>query len=375
LRSEIKEVVALQPKWQDKNTPEMAHRGTLIRHSIPDLLRSFSAEISSRIAIDPDDLLIEGGDGTGRKTEVPWVRFASAERSPSATLDWYCVYLFDTQGSAAFLALSHGSTVWTGSDFKPRPTSELEALAEWGRDQVAGLIEGRSDIHQTMDLKSRRSNLGPAYESGTACCIRYDSDSIPSDEELKADVLFFAELLGEIYKQASIKQQPASPAPEIIEILEATDRAAGKNKKGGGQGFKLDSVSRKLIENRAMDLAREHLKSLGWDKIRDTSSNKPYDYLCSKTGSSEELYVEVKGTTSDGSSVILTRGEVEHHLQIFPSNALIVVSSIDLEGTNEKTASGGELKFISPWQLEEDQLTPISYVLALSTQEPKGATL
>ena len=366
MRSEIKEVIALQPKWQYKNTPEMAHRGTLIRHSIPDLLRSFSAEISSRIAIDPDDLLIEGRDGTGQKTEVPWVRFASAERSPSATLDWYCVYLFDTQGSAAFLALSHGSTVWTGSDFKPRPTSELEALAEWGRDQVAELVEGRSDIRQTMDLKSRRSNLGPAYESGTACCILYDANSMPGDEQLKADVLFFAGLLGEIYKQASTKQQPASPAPEIIEILEATDRAAGKNKKGGGQGFRLDSVSRKLIEIRAMDLAREHLKDLGWNKIRDTSSNKPYDFHCSKTGKPEELYVEVKGTTSDGSSVIITRGEVEHHLEIFPSNALIIVSGLTLSGSETKTASGGTLLFVSPWNIEETQLTPISYVLSLS---------
>ena len=75
----------------------------------------------------------------------------------------------------------------------------------------------------------------------------------------------------------------------------------------GGQGFSSSSKTRKAIELASMDKAQEHYRSLGWN-VEDVSSNHPYDLRCTMPAESE-LHVEVKGTTGDGSSVLLTPGD------------------------------------------------------------------
>jgi hypothetical protein len=71
----------------------------------------------------------------------------------------------------------------------------------------------------------------------------------------------------------------------------------------------------------------------------------------------------VKGTTSDGSQIILTRAEVEWQRKFAPDNALVIVHSIELDGTVEPvTATGGVLHCTSPWTIEEETLTVISYI-------------
>jgi len=72
--------------------------------------------------------------------------------------------------------------------------------------------------------------------------------------------------------------------------------------------------------------------------------------------------VEVKGTTSRGDSVILTRGEVEAQAGFYPNNALALVTRVQLESAGQSArATGGELRIIRPWQIMESDLTVISY--------------
>ena len=56
-----------------------------------------------------------------------------------------------------------------------------------------------------------------------------------------------------------------------------------------------------------MRVATGHYKADGWT-VEDTSANNPYDLLCAR--GDEVRYVEVKGTTGDGSVVGLTYNEV-----------------------------------------------------------------
>ncbi len=75
-----------------------------------------------------------------------------------------------------------------------------------------------------------------------------------------------------------------------------------------------------------------------------------------------QLHVEVKGTTSAGLELILTRAEVEKQRKCYPDNALVVVHSIELDRTGEEPAtSGGVLHCTSPWAVEDADLTVISY--------------
>src|SRR5262249_55328694 len=73
----------------------------------------------------------------------------------------------------------------------------------------------------------------------------------------------------------------------------------------GSQGFLRSAELRRAVEKHAMKMARNHFESLGYTVA---VLGKPYDLRCSMDG--QILYVEVKGTTTDGDGVLLTPNEV-----------------------------------------------------------------
>ena len=217
------------------------------------------------MGIPLEDLLLEGRDGTGPKTEVPWFRFSSESHSPSATIGWYCVYLFDTQGENAYLCLSHGSTDWEGGNFIPRPLDELRAHAEWARTVLAVKRLKRTDIIENIELFSRRSGLGPAYEASTALAVKYPQNGIPDDAQLKDDVLFFASLLGDVYRREMQIPIPIGVPPEIQELDDAVAKAAGGARQrahGCAAAIRASPISRRApsapIPARAMSRFLKH---------------------------------------------------------------------------------------------------------------------
>jgi hypothetical protein len=128
----------------------------------------------------------------------------------------------------------------------------------------------------------------------------------------------------------------------------------------GGQGFSSSSKTRKAIELAAIDKAEKHYRSLEWN-VEGVSSNHPYDLRCTMPTESE-LHVEVKGTTSDGSSVLLTPGEVKHNEQ-FPKAGLFILHSLNVQedGSGNVHVSGGTVTIYSPWDVHAGTLSPIGY--------------
>jgi hypothetical protein len=116
-----------------------------------------------------------------------------------------------------------------------------------------------------------------------------------------------------------------------------------------------------------MDLAKVHLTAVGWPSVKDVSAKESFDLHC--MSDDDELFVEVKGTTSSGESIILTKNEVFLHQERWPKNALIVVTRISLQKKGDKaTASGGSLEMIAPWKIEDEHLSPISYLYLLASE-------
>ena len=110
MREMFDEVLKLLLDHSSENTPAMARRGDLIRNLIPAEMRGWSAAQSSAVLPFKGRLNVQGRDGTGLKTFVPWVRIHSPELSPSAQNGWYVVYLFRQDGMGVALCISHGST-------------------------------------------------------------------------------------------------------------------------------------------------------------------------------------------------------------------------------------------------------------------------
>src|SRR5689334_21034250 len=98
MKALIEEILLLQGSFSHTNTPDMERRGVLVRRELRSWLEERRQVLEEAVLPNVTDLAFEGRDGTGRKTEIPWLRIYSASRSPAATEGWYVVYLFSAEG-------------------------------------------------------------------------------------------------------------------------------------------------------------------------------------------------------------------------------------------------------------------------------------
>jgi hypothetical protein len=361
----IEEVLLLQTDYDARNTSAMNRRGQLVRREMRRWLDDRMGALTAVLAGVVDDLRVEGRDGTGQKTEIPWIRVYSASRSPSATTGWYVVYLFSALGDRCYLSLAHGSTIWDGVEFRPRPAAETAELVNWAREGLHTAEIGRQAFVERITLETRRSPLGPAYEATTAAAIEYVLDNIPSDDRLLDDLTFMLSLLVRLYEQeARDPRVPGAPPPELQQLITDIDDASGRRappRRGGGQRFGLTKAEQRAVERYAVGRALSYYSSLeGWSDVRDVGDHESYD-VHGRCGP-DEYFIEVKGTLSRGESVILTKNEVKLHRREHPHNALFVVHSIDLDRSGpDPVASGGIEVERRPWAVEDADLTPLAY--------------
>lgn len=136
-----------------------------------------------------------------------------------------------------------------------------------------------------------------------------------------------------------------------------------------GIGRATDAARNRAIEQRAMEEAARCYRECGWE-VEDVSSRRGlgYDIRCTRNG--EELHVEVKGVSTDGSEVNLTRNEVEHARE-HPRPVLFVVSGIEVSYADggSPVASGGTARILDPWRLGEGELTALSYSYRLPAKD------
>lgn len=71
----------------------------------------------------------------------------------------------------------------------------------------------------------------------------------------------------------------------------------------------------------------------------------------------------VKGTTSDGTQILLTRNEVAHAKRHYPRVALFILANVQIETSDSAVyeASGGQVSIHEPWCIEESALVPLAY--------------
>ena len=367
MSEQILEVMALQKHYTSANTQPMKRRGELIRKEFAGSLKGKLTQFESAKEISIPDLWVEGKDGDGNKAIVPWVRLASKERSPSATDSWYVVFLFSAKGSSCFLSLGHASTSY-GSEsigatkYQRVLTTDVAAeLMAWGRRKL-GLTETHdSRLRFTIDLESK-ARLAAAYERTSLCSFEYRADDMPSDQQIYSDLEYLLSLLSKIYSlQDSDRNIPGSESPEYIETMLAINASVTRDstyKRRHGRS-QQSPAQKKAIEEHAVRVAIEELEKRGFTKIKDVGLEHSYDISATLEG--EHFYVEVKGTMSSGEKVIVTRNEVILHREEHPRNALIVVSQIELLQPDPPVVTGGEVLYLSPWKVADEDLEPLAF--------------
>jgi hypothetical protein len=163
---------------------------------------------------------------------------------------------------------------------------------------------------------------------------------------------------GSTAEQLDRSVEGAGAIPEVGVVRDVIDIAAGRSS-ARSQGFLLSPVIKDAVEKHAMARATAHY-SQGWT-VKDVHKDHSYDLECRR--GNEVLYVEVKGTTSKGETVLVTRSEVGIAKQRHPNTELFLVSGIRIDdATAERpTASGGEVSVYRGWAADDSRLRPLGF--------------
>ncbi len=210
----IEDVLELQHDWASTKTPEMAERGELIRRELPQSIRQLLPR-SSTLPFSPS---IEGQDGVGRKSKVPWVRVYSKSLSPSAMAGWYVVLLFAADGTAAYLALGTGVHSMVNGQPRLRPDSWLAERIAWARSLLDDL--SAPGLRTDIDLADSEG-LGAKYEKGAVFAFRYPAENLPDDNRFATDLGTLLASLSELYSQGEPdgEEEPPVSGEKPVHLL------------------------------------------------------------------------------------------------------------------------------------------------------------
>ena len=147
--------------------------------------------------------------------------------------------------------------------------------------------------------------------------------------------------------------------------------AALERKHGKGQGFLQNTELRVAVEKYAMDAARRHFETNGF-ACEDQSKNHSYDFRCKRR--QEVLYIEVKGTQTDGDEIILTANEVEFARKHKSQMGLFILRSIQVTEVDGKFClTGGDKKLVLPWDVDHGCLEPLSFMYQIPVLSPSAS--
>lgn len=144
------------------------------------------------------------------------------------------------------------------------------------------------------------------------------------------------------------------PTPELDEVLAAHEP---EHPDIGGQGRVLDPQRRKALEDAAQFRLETYYRDRGWE-VEDVRFDGPYDAIARKNG--QTRYLEAKGTQSNGASVTVTSGEVDHARR-HPGECVIGILS-GLRFTQDDELDDKDARFtVSPWNPADEDLQATQY--------------
>jgi hypothetical protein len=108
-----------------------------------------------------------------------------------------------------------------------------------------------------------------------------------------------------------------------------------------------------------MEKAEAYYREEGWDVDTSVAATDCFDMRCVR--GTAVLHVQVKGTTSLGEQLVLTRNEVTHAREQYPAIALAIVKNIEIEPGEQVTVHGGDLGIIEPWRIDDGTLDSLAF--------------
>jgi hypothetical protein len=226
-------------------------------------------------------------------------------------------------------------------NYQPSPPTERNGFNYFLMAKASGAVLLPSHL-RTQIVPGGKGGLGQAN-----ICYIYQQDGKSKPGRWVPQALEFVKN----YDGENLLVNPqVEAAPAVVDIVEQEiERSAG---------FQHNSRIRKAVELHAMTWAHNEFESRGY-KVEDVSKKEPYDLRCTKPH--EVKFVEVKGTQTNGTAIVLTAGEVNHIKENASDSVLCVVHGIIVKGTRRPKTSGGKLSLMEPFDLSAGLLKPHAF--------------
>ena len=239
---------------------------------------------------------------------------------------------------------------------KPLEGAPVNSVAHWKRVALA-LANGTPIVGMLKDFRTSRCSLNNLFDCDVS---RDEIDGSALWLQLRPRGQVGCETGTVSIRDVAVKGPDDGGDRALVESLVRSRVPAT------GQAWGGTAESRRAIERHAMGLALHHYSKL-WREVVDVSATESFDLHC--RDGKRELRVEVKGTTSLGLSVLLTRNEVRLAEANAHQMALFVVSEICAGASG--ACSGGIISVIEPWDIHEDELVPIAFECRLRSRHNK----
>lgn len=118
-----------------------------------------------------------------------------------------------------------------------------------------------------------------------------------------------------------------------------------------------DAEQRRAIEDVAQERLMAHFRALGWS-VEDTHLNSPFDARATKGGAVQ--FLEAKGTTTAGETVLVTPGEVRWAREHPGQCVMGIVSDIVVSDGGVVESSSGTLRLVD-WVPDDGDLQPTQF--------------
>ena len=192
-----------------------ARQETFARHPVANFLRSSLPKAIKQVLADHDLIIVKGSSGQGNWARGPWAGIYNRLITEHAVRGYYAAYLFCEDMSGVYLSLNQGMTA-VREEYRSDARSALKARAANFR-AILGPAIAPFGVN-SIDLKPSSSTNDTAfYELGNICSVYYPASSVPSDDELIADLRRIVELYDRL-----IDGEPLAEAPENIPVTQTT---------------------------------------------------------------------------------------------------------------------------------------------------------
>lgn len=152
------------------------------KHPLADFIRNEGVEIIKQ-AVNDSELKVTGSAGQGNWADVPWFVIANEKETGAPQEGLYVDYLFSSDLKRVYLALGFGVS-------RPIERDSREVAFEKIAAQIAEIRTSHQlqgfNADNLLELSQR--GLGVDYARATALYKEYSCESLPSEEELRADL-------------------------------------------------------------------------------------------------------------------------------------------------------------------------------------------